>query len=314
MKIVFMGTPDFAVASLEKLINSKHEVCAVVTKEDKPKGRKYELQMSDVKKVALKYNIDVLQPTTIKNNLEFHDKLKSYNADLFVVVAYGKIIPKGILDLPKKGCINVHGSLLPKYRGASPIQQAVINGDKITGVTTMMMDEGMDTGDILKMIEVEISENDTAGTMFDKLSKLGADLLLETLDDIENGKIIRIKQDDEEATYCKMIKKEDGEINWNRSYEEISSFIRGMTPWPSAYTYYNAKLLKVFEIEKFDGDYDASPGEIVNLIKNKGIVVKVKDGCIIITKLQKENKSKMLATDFLRGNKLDIGTILGCKE
>ncbi|MCQ2749846.1 MAG: methionyl-tRNA formyltransferase [Clostridia bacterium] len=213
MKIVFMGTPDFAAKSLEKLIASKHEIALVVTKEDKPVGRGYEMQETPVKKLALENGLEVITPSKVKGNEELTQKLKSVCADVFVVVAYGKILPKEILDIPSKGCVNVHGSLLPKYRGAAPIQFAVINGDEKTGVTTMFMDEGMDTGDILDVIEYEITDSDTAETVFDKLAILGGDCLLGTLEKLENGTATRTKQDESLATHCSMLTKKDGEIN-----------------------------------------------------------------------------------------------------
>ena len=245
MKIVFMGTPDFAAKSLEKLIESKHEICAVITNSDKPANRGYELQMSPVKKLALDNGLEVLTPLKIKNNEEIKEKLRSYDADIFVVVAYGKILPKDILDMPRLGCVNVHGSLLPKYRGAAPIQFAVINGDEKTGITTMLMDEGMDTGDMLLKEEYKILDEDTAESVFEKLSELGGNLLLETLEKLEKGEITPIKQNEEEATYCTMLSKKDGEMDFNMTTNKLFSFVRGMTPWPSAYTFLDGKMLKV---------------------------------------------------------------------
>ena len=317
MKIVFMGTPDFAAKSLEKLLASKHEICAVVTKEDKPADRGYELKMTPVKKIALEHGIDVYTPSKVKNNEELRQNLINYDADVFVVIAYGKILPKDILDIPKHGCINVHGSLLPKYRGAAPIQFAVINGDEKTGVTTMFMDEGMDTGDMLRKIEYTIKEEDTAETVFDILSELGGDVLLETLEDIENATVNRIKQDDNEATYCTMLTKKDGIINFDMPTKKVFSFVRGMTPWPSAYTYLSSKMLKVLDLEKIeDGRYENivkekkyKPGQVIAIEKD-GIVVATQDGAIKIIKLQLEGKKAMNADEFLRGKKIEEGTFL----
>ncbi|MCQ2976752.1 MAG: methionyl-tRNA formyltransferase [archaeon] len=314
MKIVFMGTPDFAAKSLEKLIDSKHEIALVVTKEDKPANRGYELQMTPVKKLALENNIEVITPSKVKGNDELFEKLKNIEADVFCVVAYGKILPKNILDLPKKGCVNVHGSLLPKYRGAAPIQFAVINGDEKTGVTTMYMDEGVDTGDILKVSEYAITDEDTAETVFDKLADMGGDLLVDTLNAIEDGTVTRTKQNEDEATHCGMLTKKDGEINFDMETKKLFSFVRGMTPWPSAYTYLDGKMLKVLDLKKvLDENSNAVPGTVIST-SDDGVLVKTNDGAILITKLQLEGKKAMDAGDFLRGRKIPDGTLLGIKD
>ena len=314
MKIVFMGTPDFAAKSLEKLIASKHEIALVVTKEDKPVGRGYELQMTPVKKLALDNNIPVITPSKVKGNEELFSILFEAQPDVIVVVAYGKILPLEILQTPKMGCVNVHGSLLPKYRGAAPIQFAVINGDEKTGVTTMLMDEGMDTGDILDVIEYKITDDDTAETVFDKLADLGGDCLLKTLERLEKGDVTRTKQNEEEATYCSMLSKKDGEINWNRKTKELFSFVRGMTPWPSAYTYLDSKMLKVLDLEKVfelsDEEKEFNPGEVIKT-SDDGILVRVEDGALLLTKIQLEGKKAMPASDFLRGRKVEVKTKLG---
>lgn len=312
MKIVFMGTPDFAAKSLEKLIESKHEICAVITNPDKPANRGYELQMSPVKKLALDNGLEILTPLKIKNNEEIKEKLRSYDADIFVVVAYGKILPKDILDMPRLGCVNVHGSLLPKYRGAAPIQFAVINGDEKTGITTMLMDEGMDTGDMLLKEEYKILDEDTAESVFEKLSELGGNLLLETLEKLEKGEITPIKQNEEEATYCTMLSKKDGEMDFNMTTNKLFSFVRGMTPWPSAYTFLDGKMLKVLDIDKSVKDQysDFNVGEVVKTSKD-GILVKTLDGVILLTKVQLEGKKAMNADEFLRGNKIEDGKKLG---
>lgn len=310
MKVVFMGTPDFAAESLKKLIDSKHEIALVITKEDKPANRGYELQMTPVKKLALENNLEVITPSKVKDNEELLEKLKSIEADVFCVVAYGKILPKYILDIPKFGCVNVHGSLLPKYRGAAPIQFAVINGDEKTGVTTMFMDEGVDTGDILKVSEYVITDDDTAETVFDKLALMGGELLVDTLNDIENGTVTRTKQNEAEATHCGMLSKKDGEINFNMPTKKLFSFVRGMTPWPSAYTYFDGKMLKVLDLKKIDYSGDEKPGTVLKT-SDDGVLVKTQDGAILITKLQLEGKKAMDASDFLRGRKIEDGTFLG---
>lgn len=309
MKVVFMGTPDFAVPTLQELIKSKHEVVAVVTKEDKPKGRGHKIEYTPVKKVALDSNIKVLQPKKIKDDM-FIDELKKLEADYFIVVAYGKILPKKVLDIPKYGCINVHGSLLPKYRGCAPIQWAIINGEKVTGVTTMYMDENMDTGDILLKSEIEIEEDDNAKTMHDKLSIIGSKLLIKTLDKIENREVIRIKQHDKEATYTKMITKKMGVISWHKTVDEIKCFIKGLSPWPSAYTYYKDKMMKIFKVEEDDGYYEGEIGEIVDVDKNS-FVVKLQNGAIRIFEIQIQDSKRMSVEDFLKGHKLYIGDVLG---
>lgn len=314
MKIVFMGTPDFAAKSLEKLISSKHEIVLVVTKEDKPVGRGYEMQETPVKKLAKENNLEVITPSKVKGNEELVSKLKECDADVFVVVAYGKILPKEILDIPKKGCVNVHGSLLPKYRGAAPIQFAVINGDEKTGVTTMFMDEGMDTGDILDVIEYKITDEDTAETVFDKLSELGGECLLTTLEKIENGTETRTKQNEEEATHCSMLSKKDGEINFERETKALFSFVRGMTPWPSAYTFLDSKMLKVLDLKKvFELDEEEKsfkPGEVIKTSK-EGILVRTLDGALLLTFVQLEGKKAMTADEFTRGRQIPTGTKLG---
>ncbi|WP_058485312.1 methionyl-tRNA formyltransferase [Defluviitalea phaphyphila] len=311
MKVVFMGTPDFAVPSLQKLIDEKYDIAAVITQPDRPKGRGKKMMPPPVKVLALKYNIPVFQPEKVKNP-EFIEKLRSIAPDLIIVIAFGQILPKEILDMPKFGCINVHGSLLPKYRGAAPIQWAIINGEKVTGVTTMFMDEGMDTGDIILKRELPIEEDDTAGDIHDKMSILGAELLKETLDNLIRGNIRREKQNDKEATYAPMLKKEMGLINWGETSEKIINLVRGLSPWPSAYTFYKDQMIKIWKVQNYNKNYkDNSIGEIVEVIKNKGIVVKTGDGSVLITEIQAQNGRRMTVEEYLRGHDMKKNTILG---
>ena len=269
-----MGTPDFSVGTLEEIIKAGHEVMAVVTQPDKPKGRGKALQYSPVKEAALSHNLEVLQPVKARDEA-FIEKLRQYNADVFVVVAYGQILPKEIIDMPKYGCINVHASLLPKYRGAAPIQYAVIDGCEYSGVTTMLMDEGLDTGDILLVSKVKLDKKETGGSLFDKLEDVGAKLLVTTLSKLEDGTITRTKQIEEDSTYVKMIKKSMGKIDFNKSAIEIERLIRGLNPWPSAYTSLDGKTFKIWEANCLsDVEYDSSklgeikPGMVIKINKN----------------------------------------------
>ena len=309
MDIVFMGTPLFSVPSLEKLINSKkHKVLAIFTKPDKINKRGKKVEFSEVKKIAIKYNIPVYQPERLKD-LDVYEYLKSLKPEVIVVVAYGKILPVGILELPKYGCINVHGSILPKYRGAAPIQRAIINGEIKTGVTTMYMDKGMDTGDMLLTNKIKITSEDTAKSMFEKISKVGADLLLKTLDEILNGTIKRIKQDDDKATYAMPLTKEEARINWEKSTaEEIVNLIRGMDAGPIAYTFLGKKRIKLFKARNISyGKVFESPGTVLS---ENPLIVACKDGTTLeILELQAENKRRMLAKDFVMGTEL-IGKVL----
>lgn len=309
MDIVFMGTPLFSVPSLEKLINNqKHKVLAVFTKPDKINKRGKKIEFSEVKKIAIKYNIPVYQPETLKS-LDVNKYLETLKPDVIVVVAYGKILPIDILELPKYGCINVHGSILPKYRGAAPIQRAIINGEIETGITTMYMDKGMDTGDILLTKKVEITSEDTAKSMFEKLSKVGADLLLKTLDEILSGTIKRIKQDNNKATYATPLTKEEAYINWEKSTaEEIVNLIRGMDAGPVAYTLLGEKRIKLFKARNINYEkVFKSPGTVLS---ESPLIIECKDGTTLeILELQAENKRKMSAKDFVMGTEL-IGKVL----
>ena len=315
MEIVFMGTPAFAVPSLEKLCEAElTEVVGVITQPDRKRGRGQNLQAPPVKKVALDYDIEVYQPQKISTQ-EGINKLKEWNPDLIVVVAYGQILSKKVLELPELGCINVHASLLPKYRGAAPLHHVLINGEEVTGITTMQMDEGMDTGDKILQEEVEIIPQDTVGSLHDRLSTLGAKLLLETLNRIEAGTAPRISQDDEEATYAPKVTKDDGEIDWQKSAQDIWNMLRGMNPWPGAYTYKDGEILKLWDSEIYqdEKDSDFSPGSVVELKEKEGIVIQTGTGQLLITQLQPANKSRMDAADYLLGYDLEIGTKLGAK-
>lgn len=299
MNIIFMGTPDFAVPTLEKLINSEHNIRAVVTQPDKPVGRKQILTPPDVKVLAEKYGIKVLQPETLKNDNSV-EELKSFNPDVIVVVAYGKILPKPVLDIPKFGCINVHGSLLPKYRGASPIQSAVLEGDKVTGVTTMYMGEGLDTGDILLTDETEIGENETSAELFDRLALSGADLLLKTLDELDT--ITPLKQDESKATYTEKITKSMCPINWKDSASVIHNQVRGLQTWPVASAKLNGKDIKIHSTELCESS--GSSGEIISL---NPLTVACGEKSVIIKELQLSGKKRMDSKSFLLGHPLNIG-------
>lgn len=301
MNIIFMGTPDFAVPTLEALCNSEHNVQAVFTQPDKPIGRKQVLTPPDVKICAEKHNIPVYQPTTLKDDTAFK-QIKDFNPDVIVVVAYGKLLPKNILDIPKYGCINVHGSLLPKYRGASPIQHAVLNGDKVTGVTTMYMGEGLDTGDILLTSETEIGENETSAELFDRLSLLGADLLLETLKKVQTGSINPIKQDESKATFTKMIDKSMCPINWSKTNFEIHNQVRGLQTWPVATSVINEMNVKIHTTLLCDKT--GAPGEIIN---TEPLTVACGSGSLIIKELQLNGKKRMDSKSFLLGHPLSVG-------
>lgn len=309
MKVIFMGTPDFAVGALDAIVEAGHEVALVVTQEDKPKGRGKEIQFTPVKEAAIKHGIEVYQPHRVKHE-EAVAKLREYNADVFVVAAYGQILSKELLDMPKYGCVNIHASLLPKYRGAAPIQWSIIDGEKVTGVTTQMMAEGIDTGDILDVIEVEIDKEETGGSLFDKLTVAGSEVILTTLKKLEDGTVTRTPQDHSKSTYAKMLDKKLGNIDFSMSAEEIERLIRGLNPWPSAYTMYKGKTLKVWKAEVIDKDYDGQLGQIVDKTK-KAIMVKTGNGALAITELQLEGKKRMTTEAFLCGAGFELGEMLG---
>ena len=307
MKIIFMGTPDFAAASLEALIDSRHEIQAVVTQPDKPKGRKGELTPSPVKVIAKREGIKVYQPLKVRDE-DFVETLRAYNPDVMVVVAFGQIIPLSILKMPKFGCVNIHGSLLPKYRGAAPIQWAVLDGEKETGITTILMDEGIDTGDILLKKTIKIDTDETSGSLFDKLMALGAETILETLDELEKGSLTPTKQGESPTAYAKMLTKAMGLIDFTRSAKELDCFVRGMDPWPSAYTLLAGKTLKLWKVRAVEGGGKA--GSVIDIDK-ESFTIACGEGAIEVLEVQLEGKKRMSAGDFLKGSTLNIGQELG---
>lgn len=326
LNILFMGTPDFAKESLKSIYEANYNIIGVVTNPDKPKGRGMKMMYSEVKEYAIENNLKVFQPVKIRKNEEFINEIKKLNPDLICVVAYGKILPKEILEVPKYGCVNVHASLLPKYRGAAPIQWAVINGDKVTGITTMYMDEGMDTGDILLKKEVFIGESETTGELWERLSKIGGELLVETLKQIENGTIKREKQGSN-YSLAPMLEKEISKINWeNKSATEIKNLVRGLNPIMGAYTYADNKKIKFWEVEVLlenelldeyqefkEYNYRLQKleyGTVLLADAKKGLIIKAKEGYIKVIQIQGENAKKMHIADFLRGNNISAGTIL----
>ena len=309
MKIVFMGTPDFAKESLEAVYNAGHEILAVVTNPDRPKGRGMKLVASPVKEFALEKNLKIYQPEKVKNNVEFIDEIKRFKSDVICVVAYGKILPKEILEIAKFGCINVHGSLLPQYRGAAPIQWAVLNGDKTTGITTMYMDTGMDTGDMILKEEIEIGENDTTGDVWEKLSKIGANLLVKTLKQIEEGTAPRIPQGTD-FSMAPMLDKEMSKIDWeNKDAKQIKNLVRGLNPIMGTYSYLDGKKIKFWKVDVLQEDNsNAENGTVIKADSKEGLYIKAKNGIIKVLEIQGENAKKMSIQDFLRGNKIEIGS------
>lgn len=306
MKIIFMGTPDFALTILQKLYDEKYEIAAVVTQTDKPKGRGYKIQFSPVKNFALEHNLPLLQPKTLKDE-NLVAQLKSFDADLFIVAAYGKIIPENILQLPKYFSINVHASLLPKYRGAAPIQHAIANGETVSGVTIMKMDKGMDTGDIILQKKCDISADDTYQTLYEKLAVLGSEALLETLNQFDS--IEFKKQDDSLASYAPLITKDFCHIDWNKTSLEIMNLIRALKPNPGAYTLYENKIFKVWQITDYPVYGTEECGKII-AVNNDGIAVKTFDGALLITQLQEQGRKIMLATDYLKGHTIKTNVFL----
>lgn len=304
-----MGTPDFAVGTLRALIASRHEVVAAVTQPDKPKGRGKALQQPPVKEEALRAGIPVYQPARVRD-AEFIGLMRELSPDAAVVVAFGQLIPEEILACPRYGCINVHASLLPRYRGAAPIQWAVINGDRISGVTTMRMDRGLDTGDILMTEEVELAPDETGGSLFERLSEAGAGLLLKTLDGLERGTVVPRPQPGESPTpYAAMLTRQTGEIDWSLGAERIERLVRGLNPWPSAFTHLNGKTLKIWRAYPQAGDAGEAPGTVVEITK-KDLAVQTGNGLLRIAELQLEGKKRMETGAFLRGFPLEQGMIL----
>lgn len=306
MKVVFMGTPDFAVETLREILLAGHEVAAVVTQPDKPKGRGKELSMSPVKEFAKANGLTVWQPLKARDEA-FIGQIRQIAPDVIVVVAFGQILPDSILTMPKYGCVNVHASLLPKYRGASPIQWAVIDGEKESGVTTMLMDTGVDTGDMLLQKSVPLSEKDTGGSLFDKLSVIGAKLLVETLKGLEEGTIQRIPQEHAKATHTKKIEKSLGELDFRKGAKELECLIRGLNPWPSAFTKFHGKILKIWDADVVSGDFsEYEPGQVVSADKT-GLVVKCGENALAVKELQLEGKKRMDVSSFLLGTRVEAG-------
>ena len=302
-----MGTPDFAAGSLKSLIDAGYEITAVVTQPDRPKGRSGQPVFSPVKEVAVAAGIPVLQPVRIKNPEETA-KLLEYPADIYVIAAFGQILSKEILDQPRLGCINVHASLLPRYRGASPIQRVILNGEKETGITIMQMNEGLDTGDILYSKSLELAPDETFETLHDRLMNLGGETLLEALPLIEAGKISPAPQDDALSNYAPLIKKEDGKIDWKKSSVQLYAQVRAFNPWPGAFTRLDGKVLKIWGAEPAEGK--GNPGEVISVDK-KSFTVACGEGALKIVSLQPEGKKKMDTASFLLGNKIETGTRLG---
>ena len=313
MRIVFMGTPDFSVPTLEALVASEHEVVGVVTQPDKPKGRGKEIHMSPVKECALQHNIPVYQPVRARDEA-FVDEMRALNPDVMVVIAFGQILPKSLLELPKYGCVNIHASLLPKYRGAAPIQWAVINGDEETGITTMMMDVEMDTGDMLEKTVVKLDPEETGGSLFDRLSLLGGDLILSTLSKLEKGEITPVPQDHEKATYVKKISKSMGDIDWTMDAVSIERLVRGLNPWPSAFTRWNGKMLKIWEAKGLpDPDVKLPCGSVISA-SDEGLKIQTGAGVLCVTSLQLEGKKRMDTAAFLRGYQVAAGSMMERSE
>ncbi|MEO2262880.1 methionyl-tRNA formyltransferase [Dorea sp. YH-dor228] len=308
MKVIFMGTPDFSVGTLEALIEAGHEVVLAVTQPDKPKGRGGKMQYPPVKEVALEHDIPVFQPKKIRDPQSI-EELRKYEADVMVVIAFGQILPKEILKMTPYGCINVHASLLPKYRGAAPIQWAVINGERVSGVTTMQMDEGLDTGDMIMKTEVVLDEKETGGSLHDKLALEGAKLCVHTLKVLEEKTAVWEKQEDSPTEYARMLDKKLGDIDWTKDAASIERLIRGLNPWPSAYTKWNSKIMKIWEADVLEGQTDQMPGTIVKVEKD-GFCVQTGTGLIKVLSLQIPGKKRMDAGAFLRGYPMEEGTVL----
>lgn len=307
MRILFMGTPEFAEVSLKALVEDNREVVCVITQPDKPKGRGMEMAMPEVKAYALEKSIPVYQPESLKDGAIL-PLLEEYKPDVIIVVAYGKILPEYILNFPKYGCINIHGSLLPRYRGAAPIQRAVIDGEKVSGVTSMYMEKGLDTGDMLIKKELPIGKETTAGEYHDELALLGGEVLLETLDKLEEGTLSPEKQDDALSTYASQLSKAEGEIDWNKTSEEIYNKVRGLNPWPKAFSFIGGKRFVIDFV--YECDENGTPGEVIRADED-GILVAAGKGSVLIKELKIEGKKKMSAGEYLRGHKIEKGTLLG---
>jgi methionyl-tRNA formyltransferase len=307
MNIVFMGTPEFAVPTLKTLHQSSHSILSVITQPDKPKGRGQKLLVSPVKQFALDFKLPVLQPKTV-NDPEFIDALNQNKPDFIIVVAFGQILSEAFLKIPKQFCINLHSSLLPDYRGAAPIHRSILNGDTRTGITTMIMDKGMDTGDILLMKETPIHKTDNAQTLHDTLSEMGGNLILETLARLEKNTLLPTPQDHSHATYAPKLKKEEGLIKWQQSATTLLNQVRGLTPWPGSYTLLNKKRLRILTAEVIEGSPDDNPGQVAR-VTDMGIEVGTGQDRLVLTELQPEGKKSMSAKSFLAGNKIERGTL-----
>lgn len=309
MRIVFMGTPEFSVPVLDALVREGHQVVGVVTQPDKPKGRGKSVLMTPVKERALQYDIPVYQPVKVRDP-EFVEVLRGLEPDIMVVVAFGQILTKTVLEIPPMGCVNVHASLLPKYRGAAPIQWVIIDGEKETGVTTMMMDEGIDTGDMLEKEVVAIADDETGDSLHDKLKEAGARLIVSTLRKMEEGTIVRTPQTDEGTCYARMLKKTMGDIDWTMEAAAIERLVRGLNSWPGTYTAWNKKTLKIWKAAVAEGEYEGVCGQVVRADKNS-ILVKTGKGALSLLELQPEGKKRMAADAFLRGYPVEVGTVFG---
>lgn len=311
MRVLFMGTPEFAMPCLKALVENKYDVCGVVTQPDKPKGRGHKTVPTPVKAMALEYGLEVFQPETLKNNA-FLQTLEQLNPDIIIVVAYGQILPEYILNYPKYGCINVHASVLPKYRGAGPIQWCVINGETETGVTTMYMEKGLDTGDMLIKKTTPISQTETAGELHDRLCVIGAEVMLETIEELEKGTVERVPQDDSLSTYAPMISKETGKINWNSSSDKILNLIRGTNPWPISHTLYKGETLKIIRAEN-GREYNGNkiPGSILGLCGKKLEVLAGDNKTVLVCELQFAGSKRMSVESYLNGHTIDMNEILG---
>lgn len=309
MRIVFMGTPDFAVSALEAIVNSGHEVAAVVTQPDKPRGRGKAVLMPPVKEKALELGIPVCQPLKVREE-SFMIQLRAFAPQIIVVVAFGQILPKQVLELPEYGCVNIHASLLPKYRGAAPIQWAVIDGEKETGVTTMKMDVGLDTGDMLEQVKITLDEKETGGSLFHKLSVLGGELILSTLKKIENGSVMPVPQKDEGSSYAKMLDKSLGNIDWNRDAVSIERLVRGLNPWPSAYTTWKGSMIKIWSAAVLEGaeTKEGLPGQVIEVTKHT-LLIQTGSGVLSVKELQLQGKKRMDIESFLRGYQIEPGTV-----
>ena len=311
MKVVFMGTPDFAVGALESIIKAGHEITAVVTQPDKPKGRGKEVQISPVKACALEHGLPVFQPVKIKTQ-EAVTQLRTYEADIFVVAAFGQILSKEILDMPRYGCVNIHASLLPKYRGAAPIQWAVIDGEEETGVTIQQMNEGVDTGDILTQEIVRLDEKETGASLFDKLAVCGAELIVKTLAMIEAGSIVPVKQDDSKSTHAKMLSKDMGKLDFSQDAVVLERKIRGLNSWPSAYTHFKGKTLKIWDADVVNqNSFSANEYGMVCEVAKDSFCIQTGNGQLKIKEVQLEGKKRMETSAYLRGSKISEGTRLG---